>query len=105
MTWGLATITMTHKKMEKLMQSLYYRVIPLLGINRNIAKGWRMLPERFHGLGLPNFVINFLTEKLHVMYYHFGFERTVGEMMTQACEAFLIEVGLYSNMQYFLAGF
>ena len=57
MVFGLETVIMLPKKMEKLMQNLYFRFLPILGVNRHITKGWRMLPERYHGLGLPNFVV------------------------------------------------
>ena len=57
-----------------------------------------MLPERFHGLGLPNFVVLCLAAKILFMQYHLGFEEAVGEMVLQAYESFLIEVGLYGDV-------
>ena len=57
-----------------------------------------MLPEWFQGLGLPNFVVLCLAEKIFFMQCHLEFEEAVGEMMLQAYEAFLIEVGLYGDV-------
>ena len=57
-----------------------------------------MLPEWFQGLGLPNFVVLCLAGKIFSMQSHLKFEEAVGEMMLQAYEAFLIEVGLYGDV-------
>ena len=57
-----------------------------------------MLPEWFQGLGLPNFVVLCLAEKIFFMQCHLDFEEAVGEMMLQAYEAFHIEVRLYGGV-------
>ena len=57
MTFGLSTVNMTPKKTKAMMQSIYFKLLPLLGVNFHITKERRMLGERFHGLGLPNFVV------------------------------------------------
>ena len=49
-----------------------------------------MLPERFDGLGLPNFVVLCLAATIFFMQYHLRFKEAVGEILLQAYEAFLI---------------
>ena len=61
-------------------------------------KEWEMLPERFHVIGLPNFVVLCLATKIFFIKWHLGFEEVVGDMMLQAYEAFLIEVELYGDV-------
>ena len=73
-TWGLATVTMPPAKMNKEIQLLYFNILGFLGVNRHIAKEWRMLPEKYHGLGLPNFALSALAAKMHVLQCHFVFE-------------------------------
>ena len=90
MVWGLETVMMPPPKMTDLMQKLYFRLLLKLDVNRHIAKEWRMLPERFHGLGLPNFVALSFAAKVYFLQRHFGFEDAVGEMMMQAFEAFVL---------------
>ena len=80
------------------MQALYYKILPVLGVNRSISKEWRTLSERFRGLGLPNFVVDCLAAKLFYMQNVWGFDCAAGNMMIQAYEAFLIEVGLYGEI-------
>ena len=57
-----------------------------------------MLPERFQGLGLPNFVVVCLAAKIFFLQQHLGFDDAAGQMMQQAYEAFLMEVGLYGDV-------
>ena len=85
---------MTPGKMDKLMQSLNFQILPYLGIHRHINKKWRMLPERYQRLGLPNFVVWSLAVKISFVQRHLG---AAGQMMIQAYEAFLTEVGVYGN--------
>ena len=88
---------MVPNKMEKFVQSLYNIVLLFLHVNHNMARVWKMLPEHFHRLGLPIFVINYLAGKVHAIHCHFVFKSTIGEMMTYAYRAFLVEVGLYKK--------
>ena len=96
--WGLVNTMMAPEKMEKMVQDLYFSILPLLGVNRNITKEYRMLPERFGGLGLPDFVLTCFASKVHFMQCNWGFADAIGSLMTHAYEAFLIEVGLYGNI-------
>ena len=98
MMWGLETVIISPNRLEKMIQSLYFQCLPLLGVNRHITKEWRMLPERYHGLGMPNYVVNCLSAKIFFMWRHWGFGGATGQMMTQAYEAFLVEVGLYGDV-------
>ena len=40
MSWGLVAVVLPPEKLEEMMQSLYYRLLPLLGVNRCITKEW-----------------------------------------------------------------
>ena len=64
--WGLAAVVITPKTLQNCYEDLYYKRIPLLGLNRNIGKEWRTLPERYQGLGLPDFKVHALSKKIHL---------------------------------------
>ena len=97
MVWGLVAVIMRPQKLDDLIQSLYYKILPHLGVNRNITKPWRTLPERFQGLGLPNFVVVAFAAKVHFIQCNWGFKEAASELMRYAFECHLIEVGLYGN--------
>ena len=48
------------------MQVLYSQCLPILGVNRNIGTEWRMLPERYQGLGMPNYVMLCFAAKVFI---------------------------------------
>ena len=57
-----------------------------------------MLPERYHGLGLPNYVVHCLAVKVFFLWRHWGFDSAVGKMVAQEYEAFVMEVGMYGDV-------
>ena len=95
MAWGLVAVVLPPSKLEVMMQDLYYRILPFLGVNRCITKGWRMLPVQYQGLGLPNFVVISFAKKMFFVLCAWGFDDAPGRMLTWAFENFLIELGLY----------
>ena len=97
MTWGLVAAIMSPSKLDDLMQSLYYKILPFLGVNRNITKFWRTLPERFQGLGLPNFAVVAFACKVHFLQCNWGFKDAASVLMSFAFESHIVEVGMYGN--------
>jgi hypothetical protein len=53
--WGLVTVCLHPKKLDAMIQWVYKKALPSLGVNRKIKKKWRTLPEMYQGLTLPNF--------------------------------------------------
>ena len=35
--WGLVAVVLTSKALQKYYQDLYYKILPLIGVNRNIG--------------------------------------------------------------------
>ena len=64
MVRGLAAAIIKPTKLEEIMQGLYFRIVPLLKVNRNITKQYQILPTRYHGLEMPNFVVHCFVEKV-----------------------------------------
>ena len=64
---GLMTVILTPPKLKKSYNDMNYRILPLLGVNRNIGKEWRALPKRYQGLGLPNFELYTFSKKIHFL--------------------------------------
>jgi len=65
--WGLVVVVLSPKALQEEYQKLYYKMLPLLGVNRNISKEWRTLPERYQGLGLPDFEVQSFLKKFHFL--------------------------------------
>ena len=85
MVWGLVMVIIKPAKLEEMIQGLYVKIPPLLKVNRNIAKEYRMPLTRYHGLEMPNFVVHCFVTKVFLLQCFWGFEGVVGAMMRQAC--------------------
>jgi hypothetical protein len=52
--YGAAAVTHSPQKLEEAFQSIWYKLLPSLCVDRNITKEYIMLPLWFQGLALPN---------------------------------------------------
>ena len=67
MVWGLLAAIIKPTKLEEIMQGLYYKILPLLRVNCNITKDYRMILTRYHGLEMPNFVVHCFAAKVFLL--------------------------------------
>jgi hypothetical protein len=65
--YGASAVTHSPQKLEEAFQSIWYKLLPSLCVNRNITKEYRILPLWFQGLALPNPNIDALSKKIHLM--------------------------------------
>ena len=97
MSWGIAAVVFPPEKLEEIMQSLYYHLLPFLRVNRCITKEWRMLSAQFYGLSLPNFVVVAFAKKVFYVQCHWGATDAPGYMLQWAYENFVLKDGLYGD--------
>jgi len=95
---GAAAVTHAPQALKEAYQSIWYKLLPLLRVNRNITKEYRMLPLRFQELALPNPNIEFLSHKIHLLQTNWDTGSTIGKMLHQAYQVFQVEVGLGGNI-------
>ncbi len=79
MSWGLVTVCMQPMRLDAMIQRVYAKALPHLGVNRNIKKEWRTLPERYLGLALPNFPLIALSAKVSFFARDMGIPRPGAE--------------------------
>ena len=53
--WGLVATVLKPEALQKAYQRFYYKLLPIMGVNRNIATEWKMLPERYRLSGTHTF--------------------------------------------------
>jgi hypothetical protein len=95
---GAAAVTCSPQKLEDVFQSIWYKVLPSLHVNRNIKKEYRMLLLRCQGLALLNPNIDALSKKIHLLQSHWDTGSTLGWMLHQAYQVFQVKVGLGRNI-------
>jgi hypothetical protein len=97
-SWGLVTTVLPLATLEKKVQALYYKALPLMGINGNIKKEWWSLPTMYQGLGLPSFLLVALSKKISFLQENWGSPGVAqSDTLSLAYDDFLMEVGLYGN--------
>jgi hypothetical protein len=82
--YGAAAVTHSMQKLEDAFESIWYKLLPSLCVNRNIMKEYRMLLLRFQGLALPNPNIDALSKKIHLLQSHWDTGSMSGRMLHQA---------------------
>jgi hypothetical protein len=97
-SWGLVTTILPQATLEMKVQALYYKALPLMGINGNLKKEWRSLPTMYQGLGLPSFPLVTLSKKISFLQGNWGSPGVAqSDALSLVYDDFLIEVGLYGN--------
>jgi hypothetical protein len=96
--YGATAVTHSLQKLEVAFESIWYKLLPSLCVNRNITKEYRMLPLWFQSLALPNPNIDALSKKIHLLQSHWDTGSTSGRMLHQAYQVFQVKVGLGGNI-------
>ncbi len=95
---GISNGLFTPPKLDAMIQWVYEKALPSLGVNRKIKKEWRTLPEMYQGLALPNFPLLALSKKVLFLQGNWGFYgQAHSYTLVMAYENFLVEVGLYKT--------
>jgi hypothetical protein len=95
--WGCCSYSFTAET-RGCIQIYLYKLLPTLCVNRNITKGYRMLPLRFQGLALLNPNIDALSKKIYLLQSHWDTGSMLGRMLHQAYQVFQVKVGLGRNI-------
>jgi hypothetical protein len=96
--YGAAAVTQSPQKLEEAFQSIWYKLLPSLCVNRNITKEYRMIPLRYQGLALSNPNVDALSKKIHLVQAHWDTGSMSGRMLHQAYQVFQVEAGLGGNI-------
>ena len=92
------TVVLTPKELQQLYQDLCYKMLPLIGVNRRISNKWRILPERYQGVGLLNFEVHAFSKKMHFLQRKWDGKYSTSKMTSATCNAFMVDVGVHGNI-------
>jgi hypothetical protein len=81
-----------------MIQRVYEKALPFLGVNCKIKREWRTLPEMYQGLGMPNTPLIALSKKISFLLGNWEFpEQAHSNALSMAYDNLLIKVGLYGS--------
>ena len=93
--YGLGVLAEPITKMGKLTmtKNFAYRVLPSLGVNRNIKTGWRYLHQAFSGCGLLHLPTESVISRLNMFLQHWDNPAPVRKAMRASMECLQLEIG------------
>ena len=75
-------------------KGLYRKLLPAIGVDRNLPKEFRHATLMFQGLGLPEVVVEQTIEMVGYFLMHGAADTLTGEAMRASSEQVQIEVGV-----------
>ena len=80
-------------KVKYTLRAIYRKMLPYLGVNRNIRYGWRHLHSSFCGIGLRTFFQEVVISRIDLFLQHFRSNSAVGRALSVSLEHMQIEAG------------
>jgi hypothetical protein len=98
MSWGISTVVLSPCELYLVTKPVYYRCLPLLGIQRHIELPWQTLPEAYQGIRLPKFALLLLASKLQLIQCIWGFKDVALIALWMGCKTFIMDIWMYGNL-------
>ena len=92
--YGIGALPADSDEVEGFLQPQNRDMLPYLGVNRNIRTGWRCLHRSFLGIGLFNFEIELLIQRVNMFLQHFDSPYDLGITLRATLELVQLEAGL-----------
>ena len=70
------------------LRKAYRRMLPYLGVNRNIKAGWRHLPSTFGGIGLRKLLSEVVIARLNLFLQHYNISLPWGQSSQSLSNAY-----------------
>ena len=103
LNYGLGTNPSQVKELQALeepkgeLRQLYRRLLPKLGVNRNIKAGWRHLHPTFGGVGIRTLLTEVVIARVNLLMQHYGTNSSIGTQLTTSLELLQLETGYNDN--------
>ncbi len=75
------------------LRKLYRKMLPYLGVNRNIKFGWRHLHSSFGGIGLRKLLTEVAIGRINLFVQHYNAPSPLGKKLTTSLEGLQLEAG------------
>ena len=91
--YALGTLTNDLTAAEHCLQSVEFRLLPQLGVNRHIKTGWRRLHQTFGGVGLLDLPVEQLICRINIFMQHYGTPTTLGHKLSTSLHWLQLQLG------------
>ena len=91
--YALGTLTNDLASAEKCLQSMEFKLLPHLGVNRHIKRGWRRTHQTFGGIGLLNLPIEQVICRINIFMQHYDTPSSLGHKLSASLHWLQLQVG------------
>ena len=95
--YGIGTLSNTIEEGDEMFKNTDYKLLPVLGICRNIGKEWRRLHLTFGGFGLTDFNTEQVIERINLLLQHYGEDTTLSKKLLCSLQLLQLEIGSNGN--------
>ena len=93
--YALGTLGNNYKTADDLFRKLEFQLLPLLGVNRHIKKGWRRLPPAFGGVGLFSLPIEQIICRCNLFLQHYRTTSSLGKKIDMTLHWLQLQLGTH----------
>ena len=91
--YSLGTLTNDMESITDLLQDLYYKLLPSLGVVRTFRKVLRTIPQSFGGIGLWHLAAEQLAARLNLLLQHYQRDTVIGSKFRAMTRWLQLELG------------
>lgn len=91
--YGLATLGTSLDEIGSILHRQQFDVLPLLGVNRNVRRRWRTIPQAFGGIGLFDITTEQTIGWISMFLQHYGLDSVLARKFCASLEALQLEIG------------
>ena len=92
--YGIGALPADREEISGFLQETDRSMLPFLGVNRNIKTGWRTLHRSFLGIGLFNFDVELMIQRVNLFLQHYDSPYDIGVTLRATMELVQLEAGL-----------
>jgi hypothetical protein len=97
MLYGLGTLSNDMEAAQACLAGTEYQILPLLGVNRNIKRGWRTLHQTFGGIGLIDLTVEQFICFINLFQQHYGTPSALGHKLSASIHWLQLQIGTTSS--------
>jgi hypothetical protein len=91
--YALGTLTNDLASAEHCLHRLEFKLLPQLGVNRHIKRGWRRLHQTFGGVGLIDLPVEQFICRINIFMQHYGTPTALGHKLSTSIHWLQLQVG------------
>jgi hypothetical protein len=95
--YGLASLATSRLVAKGVLKQQNFKLLAILGLNRNMKREWRTLHRAFRKIGLFSFAVEQMIGMINIFTQHYEAGMTLAKRFMASLEALHLETGCIGN--------